>query len=96
MNGPAFPVLSPARLERMLEPPSGPVRLIIDTDAANEIDDQFAIAWALLSPEAFEIEGTLVEPFSFAHPREPLLEAFEEIARSALRVSRDVGPVICG
>jgi len=90
MNGPAFPVLSPARLERMLEPPSGPVRLIIDTDAANEIDDQFAIAWALLSPEAFEIEGTLVEPFSFAHHREPLLQAFEEIQRSG----RSEGPEV--
>ena len=81
MNGPAFPVLPPDRLQRMLEPPTGPVRLIIDTDAANEIDDQFAIAWALLSRDAFEIEGTLIEPFSFAHHREPLLAAYEEIQR---------------
>ena len=81
MNGPAFPVLPPDRLQRMLEPPTGPVRLIIDTDAANEIDDQFAIAWALLSRDAFEIEGTLIEPFSFAHHREPLLAAYEEIRR---------------
>ena len=81
MNRPAFPVLSPARRERMLEPPSGPVRLVIDTDAANEIDDQFAIAWALLSQDAFEIEGTLAEPFSFAHHREPLIAAFDELQR---------------
>ena len=26
-------------------------RIVIDTDAANEIDDQFALAWALLSPD---------------------------------------------
>ncbi len=30
-----------------LAPPRGPVRLVIDTDTANEIDDQFALAWAL-------------------------------------------------
>jgi purine nucleosidase len=91
MNGAAFPALSPARLERMLEPPSGPVRLIIDTDAANEIDDQFALAWALLSPEAFEIEGTLVEPFSFAHHREPLLAAYDALGSQG---PADEGPAV--
>ncbi len=90
MNGPVFPVLSPDRLERMLEPPTGPVRLIIDSDTANEIDDQFAIAWALLSGDVFEIEGTLIEPFSFAHHREPLLKAYEEIRRH----ERSEGPEV--
>jgi len=41
-------------------------RVVIDTDAANEIDDQFAIAWALLSPEKLEIEGVHAAPFSHA------------------------------
>jgi len=57
------------------------VRLIIDTDTHNEIDDQFALAWALLSPEAFEIEGTLAAPYSFAHLRAPLLAAFDDLLR---------------
>ena len=34
-----------------------PMRIIIDTDAACERDDQHAIVYALLSPEFFEIEG---------------------------------------
>jgi inosine-uridine nucleoside N-ribohydrolase len=91
MNVPAFPTLSPAQRERMLEPPTGPVRLLIDTDAANEIDDQFAIAWALLSPEAFELEGTLIEPYSFAHHREPLLAAFDELQQGG---TGDDGPAV--
>ena len=33
------------------------IRVIIDSDAKNEIDDQWAIALAILSPERFEIEG---------------------------------------
>ena len=39
-------------------PPKGErIRVLIDTDAKNEIDDQWAIALAILSPERFEIEG---------------------------------------
>ena len=39
-------------------PPAGQrLRVIIDSDAKNEIDDQWAIALAILSPERFAIEG---------------------------------------
>ena len=32
---------------QMLRTPTGPVDMILDTDAYNEIDDQFAIAYAI-------------------------------------------------
>ena len=83
MVGAAFPVLPPARMNRRLEPPRSPIRLIIDTDAHNEIDDQFALTWALRSRDAFEIEGVLAAPYSFAHHREPLLRAFDAARRGA-------------
>lgn len=39
-------------------PPVGQkIRLLIDSDCKNEIDDQWAIALAILSPERFDIEG---------------------------------------
>jgi inosine-uridine nucleoside N-ribohydrolase len=39
-------------------PPLGQrLRVVIDSDAKNEIDDQWAIALAVLAPERFEIEG---------------------------------------
>ena len=39
-------------------PPKGRrMRVVIDSDAKNEIDDQWALALAILSPERFEIEG---------------------------------------
>ena len=39
-------------------PPRGErMRVVIDSDAKNEIDDQWAIALAILSPERFAIEG---------------------------------------
>ena len=37
--------------------PEGRLRIVIDSDAKNEVDDQFAIAWALRSPERFQIEA---------------------------------------
>lgn len=43
------------------------MRVVIDTDAANEIDDQFAIAWALRSGDRLEIEAVLAAPFSHGH-----------------------------
>ena len=70
-----FGRLSDANMHRLLTPPNGPVRIILDTDAANEIDDQFALAWALLSPDRVEIEGVTAEPYSFQHHRPDLLRA---------------------
>lgn len=69
------PHLDPARRRELLEPPSGPVRVVIDTDTANEIDDQFALAWAFTSQDRLEIEGLYAEPYSFGVYRDDLLEA---------------------
>ncbi len=53
-----------ARLVRMPEPPTGRCDVVIDTDAANEIDDQFAIVHALLS-DVLNVEAVYAAPF---HP----------------------------
>lgn len=74
-----FPKLADDEMRRLLAPPTGPVRMILDTDTANEIDDQFALAWALLSPDQIKIEGVTTEPFSFQHHRAGLLAAYEII-----------------
>lgn len=37
--------------------PGKKIRILIDTDAATEMDDQYAIALALLSPERLNIQG---------------------------------------
>jgi purine nucleosidase len=52
-----------------LAPPTGRPRIVIDTDTANEIDDQFALAWALLSAQQLDVLAVYAEPFSFAHRR---------------------------
>ena len=60
-----FPKLSEAQVRQMLAPPSGRVRCVIDTDTRNEIDDQFALAWALLSQDTLDIEAIYAAPYSF-------------------------------
>lgn len=77
---PDFKVLPDDLMAARLALPAGkPVRLLIDTDTANEIDDQFALAWALLSPEHMIVEAITAEPFSFAHHRAGLLAAEKSI-----------------
>jgi purine nucleosidase len=71
-------------LEQRLVPPQGRgqgrPRIVIDTDAANEIDDQFALAWALLSPERLDVLAVYAAPFSFEHRRQEMQRA--ALARS--------------
>ena len=80
---PSFPRLDADLMRARLEPPQGPVRLVIDTDTANEIDDQFAIAWALMSQDRLRIEAVTAVPFSFAHHRDGLLAAEAQLDAQA-------------
>jgi len=57
--------------------------LVIDTDAANEIDDQFALAWALLSPERLDVLAVYAAPFSFEHRRLEMQRALDARADPA-------------
>lgn len=72
-----FPKLDPELMKSRLARPSAGVRVIIDTDTANEIDDQYALAWALLSPERINLVGVTAVPFSFQHHREPLIKSVQ-------------------
>jgi len=58
-----FPTISPEkRLQRLL-PPTQKIRMVLDTDTFNEIDDQFAVTYALLSPEKLQVEAIYAAPF---------------------------------
>jgi purine nucleosidase len=67
--------MSTAWREQRLAPPRIRPRVVIDTDAANEIDDQFALAWALLSPERLDVLAVYAAPFSFEHRRQEMRRA---------------------
>lgn len=55
--------LSAADRLQMLEPPTGKVRVVMDTDTFNEIDDQFALVQMLLSSDRLDVEAIYAAPF---------------------------------
>jgi purine nucleosidase len=72
-------------------PSAYPVRAVLDTDTFNEIDDQFALAHALLSPEHITLEAVYAAPFvnvRAAHPREGMERSLDEIHRVIDAVGR--------
>lgn len=46
-----------------LSPPAGRADVVLDTDAYNEIDDQFAIGFMLKHTEKFNVKGICAAPF---------------------------------
>jgi hypothetical protein len=48
---------------KLLAPRQGRLRVVLDTDTFNEIDDQFAIVQTLLSPERLGLEAIYAAPF---------------------------------
>ena len=61
-----FPIETRARKVPVIPPAGERLRLVIDTDAKNEIDDQYALALAIHSPERFDIEGFVAANFDNA------------------------------
>ena len=45
--------------------------VILDTDAFNEVDDQFAIAYLLRSKDRFDIRAITAAPFTAPHAATP-------------------------
>lgn len=44
--------------------PSGLLDVVLDTDTANEVDDQFALAYLMLSPERVNLKAVTAAPFA--------------------------------
>ncbi len=82
MTRPTFKRLADEEMKRRLQPPSEPVRMVLDTDCRNEIDDQFALAWALLSENEIHVEACYAEPYSHECYRNNLVKAYEMISSS--------------
>ncbi len=53
------------QLIRLLAPRKGRIDMVLDTDISNEIDDQFAMMYALLSPEAVNVQAIYAVPWSY-------------------------------
>jgi len=89
--GQRFPAVSESRRIEMLRPPAKrPVRMVLDTDTFNEIDDQFAVVYALISPE-LDVQALYAAPFHnnrSSGPGDGMEKSYEEILRVLDRLGR--------
>ena len=71
--------------DRLLAIPGpGRVRAVLDTDTYNEIDDQYAVAYSLLSPERMSVEAIYAAPFLNNRSKsaaEGMEKSYDEILR---------------
>lgn len=58
-----FPKLSIETYTRRFAPPEASVSIIFDSDTYNEVDDQFALTYALLSRDQMKLKGITAAPF---------------------------------
>ncbi len=66
----------------MLEVPGGVIDVVIDTDAYNEIDDQFAISYALRRPDRLNVQALYAAPFlnqNSVSPEDGMIRSEQEI-----------------
>jgi inosine-uridine nucleoside N-ribohydrolase len=93
------PALASAQEER-IPLPSGRVSIVLDTDTFNEIDDQFAVAYALLAPEAIQLDALYAAPFLNTRSTsagDGMQRSFEEILRVLDRLGKSgAAPVLRG
>ena len=76
-----------------LEPPTGVVDMVLDTDTYNEIDDQFALAYAMHSPERLNVRAIYAAPFHNSRssgPADGMEKSYDEILQLLGRM--DVSP----
>ncbi|HWE60420.1 MAG TPA: nucleoside hydrolase [Chloroflexota bacterium] len=86
-----FPTLPESTRLTLLEPPVGKVAMVLDTDTYNEIDDQFALIYALLSPDRIEVEAVYAAPFHndrSTGPADGMEKSYDEILRLLSLIGR--------
>lgn len=93
MNPTLSQLTEPERLS-MLEPPLTKVRAVLDTDTYNEIDDQFAIVYAMLATDRIDLEAIYAAPFHNERstgPDDGMEKSYDEIVRVLTRIGRSPG-----
>ncbi len=82
-----------------LEWPTDRVDVVLDTDTYNEIDDQFALAYAALAPERINLQAVYAAPFHNERstgPADGMEKSHAEIARVLERLGREDIPTLRG
>ena len=88
--------MSDDQLIRRLTLPGGRLDMVLDTDTYNEVDDQFALCYALLSPERLNVQAVYAAPYfndrSTGLPERSAMGAHEADAQPAGDRRLPLGP----
>lgn len=79
-----FPKLTNQFVLDRLELPVGKINMVLDTDTYNEIDDQFALMYALRTPDRLNVQAVYAAPFHNDRsegPGDGMEKSFDEIHR---------------
>ncbi len=79
-----FPIIKESDRINRLSPNNGKIRMVLDTDTYNEVDDQFAMAYALLSEDKLEVEAIYAAPYynnRSEGPADGMEKSYQEILR---------------
>ncbi|GIQ69906.1 nucleoside hydrolase [Xylanibacillus composti] len=79
-----FPTITEEQRFARLQFPQGKVRMVLDTDTYNEIDDQFAVIYSLLSGEKLQVEAFYAAPFhneKSSGPTDGMQRSYDELLR---------------
>ena len=84
-------IISEEERQKLLEPRAGKIKVVMDTDTFNEIDDQFAIIQMMLSSDRLNVEAIYAAPFSMNersdHPKKGMELSYDEILRLLKRIN---------
>src|SRR5690554_2757495 len=87
-----FPKLSGETMLQRLQPNQQKISVVIDTDTYNEVDDQFAVVYALLSPEQMEVKAIYAAPYHNNRSEgaaDGMEKSYEEILRLMGKMGMD-------
>lgn len=81
------------------EYPKGPVDMVLDTDTYNEIDDQYAIAYAVTAAEKLHVKAFYAAPFTnerSSGPADGMEKSYNEIKKVLKLAGKEEYPVFRG
>lgn len=73
-----------------LKPPTGRIEMVLDSDMDNEVDDQFALAFAVRSPQRIDLKAVYAAPF-LNHRSKSAGDGMEKSYHETLRVLELLG-----
>ena len=80
------------KLLKRLVKPAGKVDVVIDTDAFNEIDDQFALSYLIKSEDKLNLKAIYAAPFTnerSSGPKDGMEKSYDEIMRILKIIGRE-------